>query len=480
MSRSTKPSGPGKSAVAGLGPARTPNRGRWLPSWLKPLSRWGSRITARIDSLAGNERRRFLTSFLLAVFVNGVVLTALSIFGEVRIWAPNRPSTTINIVFADLTVEPVQPELIEPEAIKDPDPEPEIIEEPELEEEPAPDPTPEEAEPEPDPEPEPIIDLTPEAVAEPLRKEEGNLEAEGADGQGEQESPPIAAGDEGQDPETEQEVADQGDEQSPGEEDLAETVAEEDADLVEAVGADEIGGDEGMDIAEQEGEEEGEVALGEDTPGEDEQELPFDDDFFDQSATRRFIKPRFALPLPGVSLPETALPEGDEAALPGRSGVVAILCPEEFTDEEKQKECAGRPEIRSGWRPGASGEDFSRAARLLRGDRAQGGSGAGGGLRGAPAGGLPTERVFGPDVARRLEREERERLGEQARQGVGGEQDDLAGQADALGNALSRPDVGTGEAVPSWARRDDAPLDRSEIEDLEEALDDAARAQGAE
>lgn len=517
MSRSTKPSGSGKASPGGRQSAHKRRKSgakkkETIADVFAPLITWRRRVslpfTKRIDALAAHERQRFAAAMLLAIIVNGGVLVALSIFGEVRIWVPNRPSTTISLVFADLTIEPDVPELIRPETIKDPEPEPEIIEEPELEEEPAPDPKPEEAE----PEPEPIIDLTPEPVDAPLSEEQDAAQDALENGEGAQDdAEALSAGAEGEDPadagleqETlENDALNETGEEAAGEEDAADITAQEDTDLVEEAdaneGADEgaqeadleeNGGEAGLEIAEQEGLDEGEMALGDETPGFENQgdetqgdalpELPFDDDFFDKAPTRRFVKPRFALPLPGVSLPETALPEGEAAALPGRSGVVAIVCPEEFSDEEKQKECAGRPEIRSGWRPGASGEDFTQAARLLQADRARGGNGAGGGVRGAPAGGLPTERVFGPDVARRIEEQERRRLAQEARQETGGETRSLPDEADALGDALARPDLSGGDAVPAWARRDNAPLTEREIEELEKALDEAARNQGAE
>ncbi len=61
------------------------------------------------------------------------------------------------------------------------------------------------------------------------------------------------------------------------------------------------------------------------------------------------------------ALPEIDLPE---VGASGSSGVVAIFCPDVFDDPEKAAECAGRPEIRSGWTK--TNEDWTDITASLR------------------------------------------------------------------------------------------------------------------
>jgi len=138
----------------------------------------------------------------------------------------------------------------------------------------------------------------------------------------------------------------------------------------------------GLEVDDSDAEEDGEMSVGDEDArlssapeeiGDDEQQITGDDQFDNDEAydfSSRFITPRQAIPLPSVDLPV-----GETAAIPGQSGVVAIFCPDEFTNEDKQQECAGRTEIRSGWRPGASGENWDEATRLLRQERRGGGVG---------------------------------------------------------------------------------------------------------
>lgn len=95
------------------------------------------------------------------------------------------------------------------------------------------------------------------------------------------------------------------------------------------------------------------------------------DDAFDEEpvfgsrAGRIAGLPRRRLPL--VELPEIAgQTSGAAGALAGANGIVAIFCEEQFTDSNKIAECAGRVQILSGWQPGDSGEDYSRAISLIR------------------------------------------------------------------------------------------------------------------
>ena len=407
----------------------------------------------RIDRIAANENRRLAASLLLAFAINAAVLTALAVFGRVRIWVPNAPADSINIVFVEDTPQPIFPELRDPEIVPEPEPEPEpeepeIIEEPELVEEPEPEPTPEpeEAPTPPEPEPEPVLDLTPEPEFAPPAEEP---------------APPLipeAAPEQAPGP-LDVEPADPGDiavedaveeEQSPTDEE--EPLVEDEPEDV------------GFEVTEDASDDEGEMTVGDERPLEieapeeigDEEEPVFNDDFFDNQD--RFIQPRQALPLPTVDLPE-----GESAAVPGDSGVVAIFCPEQFENEDKQKECAGRTQILSGWRPGASGENWDEAIRLLKQERREG-------IRA----GTP-ESVFGPAEARRIEDEIRARELRDFRRSAD-DVNNLPQTNDNLGDALGRPDIGPDEFQPSWTRRDDPTFDQDDIDRLERELDEAAEA----
>ncbi len=61
------------------------------------------------------------------------------------------------------------------------------------------------------------------------------------------------------------------------------------------------------------------------------------------------------------SLPAVNLPQANAG---GSSGVTAIFCPDVFDNDDKVQECAGRPEIRSGWQPG--NEDWSEVIDSLQ------------------------------------------------------------------------------------------------------------------
>jgi len=173
------------------------------------------------------------------------------------------------------------------------------------------------------------------------------------------------------------------------------------------------------------------------------------DDRFDEEPV--FTGRRFGLPA-------VDLPKGDTPVKPGSSGVMAIFCPEEFEDKEKAAECAGRTEIRSGWKPGASGEDFSKAAAILKQRREDGD--------------FSDDAVtFGPEIARQAS--------ERARQ------DDLVdsrrGQAGASTAAGKAPEpvtatdlLGPGQE-PSWTLREDPLVDQKDVEKLRKELDEAER-----
>ncbi len=440
---------PPLSAEAGdRGPARRGPRGR--------LARLGAAVTRRIDALAADDRRRLVASLAAALLVNAVVLVTLGVFGRVQIWAPNAPARTISIVFVEEEIEPLLPELRDPETVPEPEPEEaDIVEEPELEDdepEPEPAPEPEEAPPEPEPEafepeeaPEPVLDLpSEEEFAPPGDLEEAPFIPEGAPR--EEPGPLDAAEAEPGENVTVDQSSDQ--DQTPAEE------------IEQLIDRQEL--DAGLDVAEADAAEDGEMNAGEEAPfdieGRDEAVGEADegltgDDMFDEAP--RFVQPRSALPLPSVDLPE-----GQTPAIPGQSGVVAIFCPEEFDNEDKQKECAGRTQIRSGWRPGASGETWDEAVRLLKRERRSVGVG----------GARPTVL---PTAPARRQGDER-RAGEQgaARRRPSG-LNNLPQSNDNLGDALARPNTGPDAPEPTWAKREDPVFDQSDIDDLKEALEEA-------
>ncbi len=174
--------------------------------------------------------------------------------------------------------------------------------------------------------------------------------------------------------------------------------------------------------------------------------------------------------LPGVAAPDLVLPEGETSTLPGESGVVAIFCPEEFQDnQEKVQECAGRPEIRSGWRPGDSGENFDRAIQLLRTNRTRG-------FAGDNVGGQ-----FSGEAARRAVELQRRQQLEDFRRSQSGVND--LGTDAANANDPSRadlPNVGPEGFEPSWTQRDDPNLSPSDLEEIRRDLERSDRARRGE
>jgi hypothetical protein len=166
-------------------------------------------------------------------------------------------------------------------------------------------------------------------------------------------------------------------------------------------------------------------------------------------------------------VPPVNLPLGEASTLPGQSGVVAIFCPEEFTDAEKAAECAGRPEIRSGWRPGASGENWEEATRLLKQDRARG-----------YIGDRSAER-FGPDIARQLGQARRDEELTDFRRSA----DDINNQGvDGLNDpaAATRPNIGPAPFEPNWTLREDPTVSQKDIDALGRELEEADAAKRGE
>lgn len=453
-----------------------------LPRWLRRLrSTWRrnyrpfGRFSARfLDFLSASDVRQRRASVVLAIAVNLTLLTLLSTFARVRIWIPNAPSDTIQVTLVeplpfdlalrDPDLEPVpepEPEEIEPEP--EPEPEPEIVEEPEPEPEPEPDPIPEPEEPAaPEPEPEVVEEPQPEPEPEP----ELNLDLEP------QFAPPSDAPEPlipDPAPAAEDDLALPAPEEEPqAPEDEAEqpliTVEEDSA---PEPGLDEIVGDEEADgddpALEEDSGEEPEVEPEEEPEPVETVEAPTGDDMFDEEPVfgrRTFVLPQVALPQ--VDMTDAPLPDGAAAILPGTSGVVAIFCPEHFSDEDKQKECAGRTEIRSGWRPGASGEDWSRATELLKRDRERG-------ITGPTAGPAFETRRDAIDYGQ-VEALRDFRRGDPGLNNLPDAGDDNL----MRGVEGNRPNIGPAPFEPSWTLRDlPEGMTQKELDELERQLREA-------
>lgn len=410
---------------------------------LAPASAWLAGVMERQSETA---RRRARFSLLLATLLNVVGLTLLGAFGVVRIWIPMTPGDSLTVVLVDLPVAPI-PALrdIETTPVPEPEPvktlEPEPVEEPEIKPEPEPEPAKEEPEVKPPAEEEPVLKLAPEPIfAPPSEDEQGLLTPAPEEAPGDQ-SPIVEAAptlDVGPRPDP------QAGEQTP---------ADSEAPLI----------DPGPDLeAQRRAREEAEKrrlaeaeALRAAPPVEEApaEEATGDDAFDEEPVLDRKSR------LPAVDLPAGAL-----ASAPGTSGVVAIFCPKEFQDKDKAAECAGRTEIKSGWRPGASGEDWSDAVQLLKGARARGETGDDPALR------------FGPDVARRLDQERKlkgltdERLGLEP-----GNVSPAEAASSNIDRQLNRPAFGDASVQPSWTLPTDPNVSQKDLRRLEQDLEDAER-----
>ena len=455
--RPVAPSGPLSSSRAAAPPAHRP--GPPPAGMRRAVLRAGAATSRLVDYLAADETRRRRVSIGVAVLLNFIVLSLMAIYGRVYIWIPSAPGEATSIVMIDLPL-PAELDLRDPDVVPEPEPvvveepEPDIVEEPALEPEPEPEPAPEpEAEPEPAPEPEPEperpLDLTPETVFAPPSEAETDALVPEADPGLEEEPGPL----------TIEEEAGAALEPLPPapEAEARQTPAEEAPPLVEPEPADET--DTGLEVTERDPEDgEAEIRPGEEEDSREETPVaetePSGDDQFDQEPV--FGRP--AMPLPSVDLPEGAAP-----ATPGASGVVAIFCPEEFDNEDKAAECAGRTEIRSGWRPGASGEDWSRAVELLKRQREAGGVGD------------DPNAVYGPDVARALRDRQREADLELQRRGVGAINDPAGANSGNLETQLGRPEIGPDSPEPGWSLPDDPDVSQRDVRRLERALEDAER-----
>ncbi len=425
-----------------------------------PFDRASARI---LDTLAANDRRRKTSALVIAISINLIVLTALSVFGRVRIWVPNAPGAAISITLVEIPRLDL-PELRDPEINPQPEPEPEPIPEPELIEEPEPEPEPEpEIVEEPEPEPEIVEEPEPEPEPEP----ELNLDLEPAFAPPAEDPEPLIldAADAAQDdltlPAPQEDVVDQAPVEDEPEPLLAaEPERRQEAGLDEFLGDDDDDGEDnaGDDGADDEGADEGadnepeEERLVEDEPDEQ----PQNDDIFDQAPSlsgRRFVRPLVQLPL------------GEAPIDTGSSGVVAIFCPEEFDDKDKAAECAGRRELFSGWRPGDSGEDYSRAVKLLRDARKGGRTGP------------ELDKLIGRKSARRLEDQRRIEQLRDFRRDVPGGAAIVEGLDDNIlgGVKSNRPDIGPSTQQPGWTLREDPDLTLKDIEELEKALKEAEK-----
>jgi hypothetical protein len=184
---------------------------------------------------------------------------------------------------------------------------------------------------------------------------------------------------------------------------------------------------------------------------------PANDDAFDEAPV--FGRPRMALP-------NVDLPEGETAANPGDSGVVAIFCPEEFKNKDKAAECAGRTEIKSGWRPG-SGENYDEAIRLLKKDRQAGRDGvAPSAILGAE--GRAIEAAAAVDALKDFRRSQ------------DAINDPAGASSGNIDNTLGQPNIGPREFEPGWTIRDDPTVSREEAEKLKKALEEAEKRKSGE
>ncbi len=406
-----------------------------------------ARIAAKLGETSPRRRRAALIG---SVALNAAMLALLAVYGRVHIFVPNKPAESISVVYVDLPPAPI-PDLRDPEVA--PEPEPEPVPEPEVLPKPEPEPVPEpekqetkEPEPKKAPEPksEPLpLNLTPAPdFTRPTEIENAPLIPD--------EPAPAAA------PQPEDRPGDiivKG-EQAPKDE--AEPLLSVEPEARQAR-AEEDAGDEQKDKDDN--------GVGERAAGKEEAReqaplaetrrpapaKPSGDDLFDEEPV--FSGRRF-------TLPQVDLPKGDTPARPGSSGVMAIFCPEEFKDKEKAAECAGRTEIRSGWKPGASGEDFSKAAAILRTKR-EGGDFSGDDVR------------YGTDLARAANERARQADIEDFRKGQAQDLNKTGIASDPA--AGLRPDLTPPGAEPSWTRRDDPLVNKKDVEKLRKELEEAEK-----
>lgn len=407
---------------------------------LRPTS---ASVGAWADNVASDARRRRRMSISGALLLNVALLAFIGIYGTVQIWIPSAPGES-HVVMVTPTAPLPLPELREELTVPPPTPiEPEVVKEPELKPDPEPEPAPPAepaVEPEPTPEPpKPVINFAPDPIfAPPAEEEKGPLIPE----------PPQAPAEPQLDvTQSEAAAGEQSPEPSP-------------EPLVEP-GADERAAQAAAEEAAREKREAEAARLAAEKAQAPQAEAKTGDDAFDEE------------PVLGsrTALPKVDLPAGAQAAAPGASGVVAIFCPKEFKNKDKAAECAGRTDIRSGWRPGASGEDWSEAVRLLKQARQRG------------QGGTDPSVTFSPEVARDMQRDYRNKdaapsvLGGQrpSTDAFGGIENKTATSSDNVERGFGRPNIGPADPLTADQRRDRAPVSSGEIKKLEKALDEAEK-----
>ncbi len=168
---------------------------------------------------------------------------------------------------------------------------------------------------------------------------------------------------------------------------------------------------------------------------------------------------RSTRPLPNVNLPST------EAG--GSLGVTAIYCPEVFDNEDKIQECAGRPEIRSGWRPGQ--EDWTEVVQSL----------ARGGLTTTsnPITGPAGERHYAPNSPHAPLTTEQAIIGRKAAENLKDARKNVDVRNASVGiQEQTHADMGEGAEVPnfitdtwepSWTRNDEPYMDKDVLKEIE-------------
>ena len=489
---SGKAAGNSKTGLSGALAALQAVRRAWWKLY-GPFDQFSARL---LDSLAVTDRKRRISALAIAIAVNIILLTPMSTFARVRIRIPNAPSDTLNVTMVELPRLDL-PDLRDPQITPEPEPEPEpeIVEKPEPEPEPEPLPEPEpkpepavveqEAAPEPEPEPEPVEQPTPEPepVAQPepepevVEEPEPEPEPEPELNLDLETEPQFAPPAEEPEPLIPEPAPNADDEQNlePPQEEVVEQTPEEEApeplvsvepEQEQEPGLDELVGEEDTQGEDAKGEDDAAAdkellaaaPTEEEAPSEEEKaaedEQPQNDDMFDEEPSfggRRFAMPRVQLPL------------GDAPAAPGSSGVVAIFCPEQFDNEDKAAECAGRREIRSGWTPGSSGENWSRATELLKSARERGQTGP------------DMDKLVGPAAARRLKDEEQLRKMTDFRRNV--PDAGAISQGSNLTNSLegTRPAIGPDNIQPAWTKRDEGELTEKEIKKLQKEMDEAEK-----
>ncbi len=166
------------------------------------------------------------------------------------------------------------------------------------------------------------------------------------------------------------------------------------------------------------------------------------------------------------SLPAVNLPQ---ASAGGSSGVTAIFCPDVFDNDDKVQECAGRPEIRSGWQPG--NEDWSEVIDSLQ----RGGVATVSNPQMGPAGDrkqVPGSRHAQPTTSEAiLGRGQAENIKDA--KGIAALKEISRGveeqtQIDMMGAEMLAPNYITDTMEPSWTLSDKTRMEREMLEKMRE------------